>query len=82
MALKQYLQPYLWSATLIQNRQICDFLTKDHQVIATQKMANKWSRKARESLNKDRNWQRAIEKNPDKALHILAETIAKDLRYR
>jgi hypothetical protein len=72
MALKQYLQLYLWNTTFIQT----EFLVKAHQVNATHKVVNKWSRKARDIINKNHDhWQRAL-KNPDKTLHTLVKIIA------
>lgn len=64
------------------NRQISEFLLKVNQINATNRMVNKWSRKAHEIINKDHNWQRALEKNLDGSLHSLAEIIAKDLECR
>jgi transposase-like protein len=59
------------------SRQISEFLLKVHQVNVTHEMVSKWSRNVREIINKDHDhWQRAL-KNPDKALHTLAEIIVK-----
>jgi hypothetical protein len=43
----------LMEHNLYTNRQISDFLVKAHQVNATHKMVNKWSRKARKIINKN-----------------------------
>ncbi|WP_162476942.1 hypothetical protein [Nitrososphaera sp. AFS] len=57
------------------NRQISEFLVKAHQVNATHKVVNKWSRKARNIINKNHDhWQRAL-KNPDKTLHTLVKIL-------
>jgi ATP-dependent Zn protease len=50
-------------------------LVKAHQVNATHKVVNKWSRKARDIINKNHDhWQRAL-KNPDKTLHTLVKIL-------
>jgi hypothetical protein len=47
MALEQYLQLLLMEYNFYRSKQISEFLIKAHQVNATHKMVNKWSRKAR-----------------------------------
>jgi hypothetical protein len=64
------------------SRQISEFLTKARQVNAMHEMVSKWSRKAREIINKDHDWQRAIEKDPDKSLYSIAKIIAKGSEHR
>ncbi|WP_162478203.1 hypothetical protein [Nitrososphaera sp. AFS] len=55
---------------------------KARQVNAMHEMVSKWSRKAREIINQDHDWQRAIEKNPDKALCSIAKIIAKGSEHK